>query len=96
MALLDPRVIARKELTDSELVIVDAEAFRAFQVWLEGWCVGVAHCPCHWLGLIDVLIQTWQEVAHINVDATSVEELYRPREQQQQHDGTLCEKGHYH
>ena len=32
VALLDPRVIARKELTDSELVIVDAEAFRAFQV----------------------------------------------------------------
>ena len=32
VALLDPRVIARKELTDSELVIVDAGAFRAFQV----------------------------------------------------------------
>lgn len=32
VALLDPRVIARKELLDRELQVVDPEAFQAFQV----------------------------------------------------------------
>lgn len=32
VALLDPRVIARKEISDKELQVVDPEAFRAFQV----------------------------------------------------------------
>lgn len=45
VALLDPRVIARKEMADAELRVVDAEAFRAFQVggigiwgWWNGGC----------------------------------------------------------
>jgi len=45
--VVGPRVIARKDLENTELQILDPEAFRAFQA-----------------------------VANINVDATSVEELY--------------------
>jgi hypothetical protein len=47
MMVVGPRVIARKDLENTELQILDPEAFRAFQ-----------------------------GVANINVDATSVEELY--------------------
>jgi len=47
MMVVGPRVIARKDLENTELQILDPEAFRAFQA-----------------------------VANINVDATSVEELY--------------------
>lgn len=37
-----------------------------------------------------------QEVAHINVDATCVEDLYRPRSENGAAPSRLCEKGHYH
>lgn len=39
-----------------------------------------------------------QEVAHINVDATCVEDLYRPRSENgaAAAPSRLCERGHYH
>lgn len=50
VALLDPRVIARKELTDRELVVIDPGAFRAFQVRAgKGWVL----CGCGYMWLVD-------------------------------------------